>query len=149
MSELTEVEGSYLTPAFESATVADAMRPGVLTCPRDTPLRTVARMMASYHIHCVVVTGVEDGTGSAPPTWGIISDLDLIKVTDDLDDRTAGAICATELVNVDPSESLEHAAQIMAEHDITHLVVADPNSRQAVGVLSTLDVAGVIAWGRA
>jgi CBS domain-containing protein len=35
----------------------------------------------------------------------------------------------------------------MDEHDVTHLIVAD--SGRPIGILSTLDVAGVLAWGRA
>ena len=35
----------------------------------------------------------------------------------------------------------------MAEHGVSHLIVADAG--RAVGVVSTLDVAGIIAWGRA
>ena len=38
---------------------------------------------------------------------------------------------------------------MMIEHEVTHLVVVDPQSDKAVGVLSTLDVAGLLAWGRA
>ena len=34
----------------------------------------------------------------------------------------------------------------MAQHGVTHLVVVDPSGRPT-GMLSTLDLAGVIAWG--
>jgi CBS domain-containing protein len=46
-------------------------------------------------------------------------------------------------------ETLERAAQLMNEHEITHLVVVDPSTKDPVGVLSTLDIAGVVAWGQA
>lgn len=35
----------------------------------------------------------------------------------------------------------------MAEHQLTHLVVVQPESGHPVGVLSTLDIAGVLARG--
>jgi hypothetical protein len=35
----------------------------------------------------------------------------------------------------------------MAEHEVSHLVVIQPHSRNPVGVLSALDLAGVLAWG--
>jgi CBS domain-containing protein len=35
----------------------------------------------------------------------------------------------------------------MADHNVSHLVVVQPHSGQPVGVLSTLDIAGVLAWG--
>lgn len=42
-------------------------------------------------------------------------------------------------------ESLRRAAQMMAEHGVTHLVVLDAASGYPVGVLSTLDVAAAYA----
>ena len=41
--------------SLEHASIAEAMHPGVITCPSDTSLRTVARMMAAYSVHCIVV----------------------------------------------------------------------------------------------
>jgi hypothetical protein len=46
-------ERSYRTPA-EHATASDPMRAGVISCPPEAPLRQVAQMMATEHIHCVV-----------------------------------------------------------------------------------------------
>ena len=45
--DVKEFPGSYLTPTFDHARVADAMRPRVLTCDPETPLVTVAQRMAS------------------------------------------------------------------------------------------------------
>jgi CBS domain-containing protein len=140
-------EGSFLTPAFEHATVADAMRPGVISCSPQTPLKMVARMMADNHVHSVVVT--RPGTDSDGRPWGIVSDLDLVQAGPDAEDRTAGEACAKEVVSVEPKETLERAAQLMAEHQTSHLIVVDPRWDDPVGVLSTLDLAGIIAWGRA
>ena len=50
--------GSRLMPALDRATVADAMRPGILSCEPEMSLSAVARMMASDHVHCLVVLGV-------------------------------------------------------------------------------------------
>jgi CBS domain-containing protein len=140
----SEIEGSYRTPSFEKAQVSDAMHPGVVSCARDTPLRTVARIMAERHIHSVVISDL--GPGGAG--WGVVADVDLLGAADgDLDALTAGQAAGTELPTVSPDEALPRAAQVMAEHGVSHLIVADDG--QAVGVLSTLDVAGIIAWGRA
>ena len=35
--------------------VADVMHPGTIACPADTPLRSVARMMATYRVHAIIV----------------------------------------------------------------------------------------------
>jgi CBS domain-containing protein len=50
-------------------------------------------------------------------------------------------------VSVAADDSLERAAQLMAEHEVSHLVVIQPHSGPPVGVLSALDLAGVLAWG--
>lgn len=139
--------GSYRTPALEHATASDAMRPGVISCPADTSLRSVAQMMAQQHIHSVVVTdllrsGAEDGR------WGVVSDIDLLRAADqDIDERTARDVAATE-PTVTPDESLARAAQQMAEHEVTHLMVVSPTTGAPLGILSSLDIAGIIAWGR-
>jgi CBS domain-containing protein len=141
--------GSYLTPTFENARVSDAMRAGVIACPPDTSLKTVARMMATYHIHSIVVRGADFERTASEEPWGIVSDLDMVAAGADAANRTAGRACATEVVTVEPDETLERAAQLMIEHEITHLVVVDSSTGDPVGILSTLDIAGVVAWGRA
>jgi CBS domain-containing protein len=76
-----------------------------------------------------------------------VSDLDLVAATatQDLDRRTAGAIAASPVVMVPPTETLERAAQLMQEYGTAHLVVVDPETVQPLGVLSTLDVARLVS----
>jgi CBS domain-containing protein len=135
--------GSATAPRLQHAVVADVMHPGVVSCPRDTDLVTVARMMASHHIHAVVVSGT-DGR------WGLLSDLDLVAAALPQlpPDADAGDYASTELLTVDRDERLERAAQIMVEHQLAHLLVVSPLGAP-IGVVSTLDVAGAIAWGEA
>jgi CBS domain-containing protein len=142
-------EGSYLTPSIEHATVADAMRSGVMSCRPDVPATTVAQMMATHHIHSVVVEGVHhDVVHGELLMWGVVSDMDLLRGAHaGIDEATAGDIAVTEPITVEPSLPLEEAVRLMTEHDISHLIVAEDG--RAVGILSTLDVAGVLAWGRA
>jgi CBS domain-containing protein len=45
-----------LYPSLGELRVADAMHPGLISCPPDAPLRTVARMMATYRVHTILVT---------------------------------------------------------------------------------------------
>lgn len=135
------ISHSFEAPPFERATVLDAMRLGVVSCPPETTLRDVARIMATYRIHCVVVSDTADG---APR--GVIADIDIVAGVGATPDGTAGTLARTEPVSVFPDDSLEHAAQLMAEHEVTHLVVVQPHSRHPVGVLSALDIAGALAW---
>ncbi len=121
--------------------VSDAMRHGVLTCQAETPLRTIARMMAEHRIHCIVVTNLDGVSESA---WGIVSDIDVLRSADqDVDKRNASDVAATELLTVGPDETLERAAQLMAEHEVTHAVVV--SDQRPIGVLSSLDVAASLA----
>ncbi len=121
--------------------VSDAMSHGTLTCQAETALRTVARMMAEHRIHAIVVTNLD---GVSEEAWGVVADTDLLRAIDsDLDELTAGDVAATELLTVSPDESLERAARLMAEHEVTHVVVVA--GRKPLGVLSSLDVAQAIA----
>ncbi len=132
---------TFVAPRFERAKVLDAMRLGVVSCPADTPLREVARIMATYRIHSVVVAEMAEG---AP--LGVISAVD-VAAGAQTPDAPAGTVARTEVLTVSPEDSLERAAQLMAEHDVAHLVAVQPHSGHPVGVLSALDVAGVLAWG--
>lgn len=141
--------GSYLAPSFERAHVGDAMRPCLIGCPAETPMRVVAQMMAQQHIHSVVITDMPAGA-FAPHAWAIVSDIDVLRAAEaGALEGTAADIAATEFLTVGPQERLADAARLMATHEVTHLVVCDENSGRPIGVLSSLDVAGVIAWGEA
>ena len=141
-------QGSYLMPSIEKATVADAMRPGVMSCEPDVPAVTVARMMATHHIHAVVVDGVHvDAVHGEQLVWGLVSDLDLARAAyAGADDLTAADLAATEPVTIEPFAPLVEAAKAMDEHGTAHLIVVDRG--RPMGIISTLDLAGALAWGR-
>jgi CBS domain-containing protein len=148
MRTTTKAAKGHTTLAVPDARVSDVMRAGVVTCPPDTPLEDVARMLATYRIHCVVVMAESDRSGFEQP-WGIVSDIDLAKAAaNSALDRTAAEMAVTEVVTIDPEEPLERAAQLMAEHETAHLVVVDPMLGRPIGVVSTLDLAGVIGSRR-
>lgn len=141
--------GSYLTPALEHATVADAMHPGILTCPVSAPVTEVARLLATHHVHCLAVMhDSQDGSGE-PYIWGIISDLDLVRAGLSGEASSAGAIAAQPMITVRSTMALRDAGELMLRERVSHLVVIHPESRRPVGVLSTLDLAGILAWGEA
>jgi CBS domain-containing protein len=82
-----------------------------------------------------------------PQGWGIVSDLDLVDAVHAraMSERTAGDTAARRTLSVGASDTLERAARLMHEFRESHLVVVDPASSAAVGVLSTLDVADALA----
>jgi len=144
-----KVHGSYLMPSLEHATVADAMHPGILTCEPDVGVNEVAQMMATHHVHCVAVVGVSHGRPECY-VWGIVSDLDLLGA------GIAGGpgLTARDLANqpviaVKATTPLREAGQLMLQHGVSHLVVSDPETQRPTGIISTLDIAGVLAWGEA
>jgi ABC-type lipoprotein export system ATPase subunit len=64
---------------LETIKVADAMHEGVFTCSLHAPLTTVARIMAAHRVHAVVVWN-EPARNETAQLWGVVSDLDLIKL---------------------------------------------------------------------
>ena len=123
--------------------VADVMHWGLVSCPSDAPLDTVAALMSGEHVHCVVVMARES---DEPSLWGVVSDLDLIAAASvrRLAEQEAGGSAMRPAVTIGPAESLDTAVQLMTRAGVAHLVVVDPVERRPVGVLSTLDLAGAL-----
>ena len=142
--------GSYLTPSFEHARVGDAMRPRVLTCDPQTTMINVAQRMASEHVHSIVVlreTVDAEGVVQRRP-WGIITDRDVLRCGPVIEDRTADDVATGGVMLVHPEDRLADVAQRMLDQHTSHAIVVEPRTDRPVGVLSTLDIAGILGWGR-
>jgi CBS domain-containing protein len=139
-------EGSYLVPRFEHARVADAMRHGILSCAPDAPLREVARTMALNHVHTIVLTSPDDGG-----LLGIIAAHELLMALLDAAgaEPTAAAVAERSVETISSDETLVNAAASMRRRGVGHLVVVDAHSGSPTGMLSALDIAGILAWGEA
>jgi CBS domain-containing protein len=147
--DVPDPPGSYLTPSFDHARVADAMRPRVLTCDPETLLVNVAQRMASEHVHAIVVlleTVDADGAVDRRP-WAVVTDRDVLRSAAAIADKTAGEVATGEVLLAGPDERLPDVAQRMLEHGTSHAVVVEPRTGRPVGVLSTLDIAGILGWG--
>lgn len=144
VSEQAGLDGSYRTPRFEHASVADAMRHGIFSCPADTSLREAARSMTEHHVHAVVVSDEPDGSPGA-----ILSDRDLLGALLDYDgeERCLADVADSDVGTVASDLPLKEAAQLMRERGVSHLIVRDARSGRPAGMLSILDVAGILAWG--
>ena len=121
------------------------MHRGVLSCPFETPLDEVARMMATHRIHAVV--GLGDVAEGDTRVWGVVSDRDLVAMAaagGDVAAQTAGGSAATEVLTIGRRDSLRRAAQLMHEHGLSHLIVLEPCSDRPLGVVSSLDVAAAL-----
>jgi CBS domain-containing protein len=124
--------------------VGDCMHRGILACDASAPLEEVASIMAKHRVHAVAVT---DG-GSNRPT-AVVSALDVVAAADCGAELSASQVAATEFVSVSGDESLTHAAKLMTEYGISHLIVLDAASGYPAGILSTLDVMAVQAGASA
>lgn len=126
--------------SLATARVADVMTVGVICCSPDTPLREVAAIMAGEGVHAVYVFA-DDTDG-----WGLVSDLDLVAAgRSDIDTLTARDAAVTPFVTTTTHDTLDRACQLLAENGVAHLAVVDSRTREPVGVLSTLDIARVLA----
>jgi CBS domain-containing protein len=126
------------------------MRPRVLTCDPQTTMVTVAQRMASEHVHAIVVlretVDAAGAVGRRP--WGILTDRDVLRCAAVIDDRTAEDIASGGVLLVHPDDRLDDVAERMLDQNTSHAVVVEPRTDRPVGVLSTLDIAGILGWGR-
>jgi CBS domain-containing protein len=128
--------------SLESVRVGDAMHRGLVTCGPDTRLETVARIMAAHRIHAVVVIPGADGS-----VWGLVSDLDFVAAVAEgsVASVTVGGFASPPSLSVRPDDTVARAAQLMREHETHHIVVVGRHDDRPVGILSTMDVADVVA----
>lgn len=127
--------------------VGEVMHHGVLTCRRDTPIQDVARFMADNDVSALVVVNDDDNM------IGLISRTDLVNAR--LYEQywkhwrglTAGHIMITDVVVVNPKDTMQHASKLMMERHIHRVVVVEPGEQggKPVGVLSVTDVVRDIA----
>ena len=117
--------------------VGDAMHTGLVTCPADTPLEEVVRLMCSADVHALVVV---DAEGHAK---GILSHMDLMShYGENLSERRASEVMTPQVVSVTPDTPLAEAVKLMSKYRIHRLLVteAGPAGVMPVGILSTGDV---------
>ena len=146
----TPYHGSFRTPTFEHATVADAMHHGVMACDPEATVTEVARMMATHHVHCITVVGVSTGESGETLSWGVISDRELLAAgLAGENGQSARSLASHHVLTVEPATPLREAGEIMLTTGASHLLVISPDTQHPVGVVSTLDIAGVLAWGEA
>lgn len=133
--------------SLEGLRVADVMHPGLISCPPETPLRSVARMLATYRVHAIVVFPRHMADIDHALSWGVVSDLDVARAAQqgDLEARTAGATAASPVRTVDATAPLTEAVAAMVADGVSHVVAVDASSGRPLGMLSTLDVARTVA----
>jgi CBS domain-containing protein len=120
-------------------TVADVMHRGVIACPATASLVDVAAALVERRAHSVMVAR-EGG-------WAFVTDMDLVAgAVRGEAAPTAGTMASVGLAMIRSNASLELAASLVAESRAGHVVAVDGEGFP-IGVVSTLDLVGVIAAG--
>jgi CBS domain-containing protein len=127
----TVTPGSPLA-AIEARAV---MSPGLVSCPPSAALSDVAALMSVHQVHAVVVD---------PGAPRLITARDVVRAT------LASATSADEVATPDPpsvapEDTLLAAAERMMQAGEGHVIVREPGDRRARGVLSSFDIAAVLA----
>jgi CBS domain-containing protein len=126
--------------------VTDVMHHGIVSCSQAASASEIARIMVSCRVHCVAVMGLSHDQRHDPLIWGIVSDLDLLDAaTDPGTPATAATLAKEPVISIRPTMSVHDAAKAMVQYGAAHVVVVDPERRTPLGVLSTLDIAGLLA----
>jgi nucleotide-binding universal stress UspA family protein/CBS domain-containing protein len=118
-------------------TVGEHMHVGVLSCSPAETLAEAAERLARHRIHALVVEG--EGSGLRVLAVG-----DLVAALGrgiDPASTSVAAVAATEPVTISAAEPVVAAAKAMSDHEVSHLIVVDPESGEPTGVISSLDVA--------
>ncbi len=126
--------------------VRDLMHRGLITCRQDATLGHVAVLLAQHHVHALIVVDRDNRP------VGIMSDTDLMAgewLSADSESLAAmrklraNDLMSYPIITVDASASLNEAARLMIEHDISRLIVTE-NGKE-VGVISGSDFVASIA----
>lgn len=116
--------------------VQEAMTSNPATVEPGTPAQDAARLMRDEDAGIIPIVEGER-------LVGVITDRDLALqvVAEGRDASTpVGEIASKDLVTIDPQQSLEEAARLMAEHQVRRLPVCEEDGR-LVGILAQADVA--------
>jgi CBS domain-containing protein len=133
-------------PLLGSLTVADSMQRGIVTLSPSASLRDVASTMAEHGTHAVLIAEDAPADAEDDGLWGVVSDVDLMRgigSTVSLDAGKLAALAALDVFDIGAEEPLAEAARLMAEHEVSYIVVVEDG--RPAGVLSTHDIARVAA----
>jgi CBS domain-containing protein len=131
---------------LKEARAGAVMHPGIVTCAPDARLWSLARSMVEHRVHCVAVAGVGDaGAHGRHFNWGLINDMELVLAAHSgALGEAAATIASAAPPAVNECDSLERAAWLMVNDEAHHVVVIGQSGLPS-GMISTLDVARILA----
>ena len=116
--------------------VRDAMTSSPKTISTSTTAHEAARLMKSEDVGALPIV-------EGDKLVGVVTDRDLavrVLAEGKSPDTAVSEIASKDVVTVDPDQTLEEAARLMAEHQVRRLPVVEEDGR-LVGVLAQADVA--------
>ena len=117
--------------------IHEVMTPNPRTITASTPVIEAARIMKEEDIGSIPI--VEGGRLS-----GMLTDRDIVlrAVAErrDLQTTTAGEVSSSNIVTIDPDQSLDEALHLMAQHQVRRLPVVEEDGH-LVGILAQADAA--------
>jgi CBS domain-containing protein len=116
--------------------IQEAMTPNPTTVEPRTTAQEAARIMKSEDIGSLPIV-------EGDKLVGVITDRDIaIRVVAEGRgaDTTVGEIASKDVVTVDPEQSIDEAAQLMAERQVRRLPVVEEDGK-LVGILAQADIA--------
>jgi CBS domain-containing protein len=115
----------------------EAMTPNPTTVEPGTSIKDAAQRMKSDDVGALPVVEGDRLTG-------MITDRDIAirAVAEGKLDATVGEVASKDVISIDPQQSLEEAARLMAEHQIRRLPVCEEDGR-LVGIIAQADVAQI------
>ena len=81
-----------------------------------------------------------------PPRWALVTDVDIAQAAIGRPDATANDLAAPA-TGIRGEATLIRAIELMREQRTSHLIVTDTESGEPTGMISALDIAGVVGWG--
>src|SRR5512143_3223669 len=111
--------------------VSDLMHRGLITCGKETSLGQVAVLLTQHHVHALVVVDRDRRP------IGLMSDIDLLAgewLSADSESLaamrklTAGDLMSYPIITIDAGASLQEAAQLMIEKDVSRLIVTEKDN---------------------
>jgi CBS-domain-containing membrane protein len=94
-------------------------------------------------VHAIVV--MTPGDGARRP-WGVVTDRELIRRAARIAELTAGEASVRRVLEVQPGDELAKVGARLLVRGLSHALVVAPATGCPIGVLSTWDVVGALAW---
>ncbi len=116
------------------------MTRGVVTVSINDNIKQIAKLLSDKDISGVAVVGDEG------KIVGVISDMDILKVigTDNWENVTAEAIMTSNIETVEPTNTINDAANIMKRKHVHRLLILSESgvgiSQKPIGILSVSDI---------